>query len=223
MAEQWNVVTVSEMRLLMDKVESSVSLEWHFLRGLEPNEKQMANPKQFTLCVNPYLGDEHFKRKDVESWISYPAGGEYPHYIRVRTDEETGEPYVDVPRVNTDAVKGTSIFQDKNDEMQVEDCREPLQMRYDKKIRMLKTIEPLPETIPEQEPAPNHRFCQLCDRDYTRKEVRVNKEIVTEYESYYEHMISKEHSRKYAVNKDLYMEIDDISDDLNAKFEESCK
>lgn len=45
MAEQWNIVTVSEMRLLMDKLESSISLEWHLLRGLEPNEKQMSNPK----------------------------------------------------------------------------------------------------------------------------------------------------------------------------------
>ena len=58
---QWELITASDMNNIIDKIESSISIEWHIYRGLQISSKELKNGK-FAMSVSPYLGLEFYKQ-----------------------------------------------------------------------------------------------------------------------------------------------------------------
>jgi len=71
--EQWFIVTVSDMNGIIDKIEASISIEWHQVRGLNYTKEQMKKQADFAFSVTPYLGEEHYKDDgDYKGYEKYP-------------------------------------------------------------------------------------------------------------------------------------------------------
>jgi hypothetical protein len=95
------------MNSIIDKIEASISIEWHLVRGLNYNKKAMElKPHHFAISCTPFLGEKHYE--DENAYKGYEA---HPYIIKYLFEEER----YDVPVLNPDAPRGTSIWQNKND------------------------------------------------------------------------------------------------------------
>ena len=68
MNEQWGIVSYSDMLGIMDKIESSISIEWHMCRGLNYTNEQIENNNKFAFSVTPYVPSND----DSRYWESEP-------------------------------------------------------------------------------------------------------------------------------------------------------
>jgi hypothetical protein len=110
--DQWHIITVSDMNGIIDKIEASICVEWHQVRGLQYSKEQMKKGAEFAFSVTPYLGEQHYDDDD-----NYRGYEKFPYLVKYLREEQR----YDIPILNLDAPSGTCIWQNKSDRIDAED------------------------------------------------------------------------------------------------------